>query len=64
MDKPKIDKRIFGDLYIVFIPEWWCGAKLDTFTVLIDEQVICTIAGDKIEEFYEKLSETINNYRI
>jgi len=63
MEKSVIDKRIFGDLYIVFISEMWGGAKLDT-RVLIDDQVICVIAGDTIDEFYEKIQGTINTYRI
>jgi hypothetical protein len=52
-----------GHTEVVYVSDRYNGEYLDT-NVLIGGQSIIWIEGNKIQEFHDKLTELINNYRI
>jgi hypothetical protein len=48
---------------VKFVSEKEDGEYLDT-KVIINDQLLCVIAGNTITEFYCRLQELVNTYRI
>lgn len=62
--KQKSDKRILGVTYITFVSEQDDNGELLDTVVKIEDEIICVIAGDTIDEFYEQLQGLTEKYRI
>jgi len=63
MKATKMSFRTFGDSVITYESDVWNGELLDT-KVIINEKIICCIAGNTLEEFHKTLVETVDKYRI